>query len=88
MTINRKQLPKKKGVKRVPIKTVLHKLVKKEIQAIARREKKTDSYVLYEIAYCFFGLEVSNEKVKVMPHQLGRYLKLVKGNRKLKRKVA
>jgi hypothetical protein len=63
---NRKQLPKRAGVKRQSAQTVLHKLVKKELQAIARRDKKTLSYVLYDIVYLYFGLEVSNHEVKVI----------------------
>lgn len=74
------QQPKTVGIRRTPSKGNIHPEVKAGIQAIADAEDKTYSYVLAEIVYKFFGLEVTKHAVKIA--RTRRKASTRKGNRR------
>lgn len=60
-----RQLPRTIGIRRVQKSSRLHKEVIRNLDKIAAAEDKSFSYVVAEIVYKFFGLEIKDNIVKV-----------------------
>jgi hypothetical protein len=60
-----RQLPRTIGIQRKRGSSYIHKEVIRNLKAIAASEDKTLSYVIAEIVYRFFGLEIKDDHVKV-----------------------
>lgn len=60
-----RQQPKRHGIIRTDVRLLLHHEVKEALKQIADVERKTLCYVVAEVVYAFFGLEVTREKVYV-----------------------
>ena len=62
----RTQLPHVIGLNRLAAKTKLHEEVELNIRNIAEENETTRSYVLAEIVYAFFGLQITKtNKVRI-----------------------
>lgn len=60
-----RHLPRVNGIVRDKKSSALHNEVVRNLQDIANREDKTFSWVVAEIVYKFFGLQIEDNIVKI-----------------------
>lgn len=63
--------PRNTGVRREPKTTRMHGEVLRNLEQIAVAEDKSFAWVVADIVYAFFGLEVNQETVKVLRRRFG-----------------